>query len=645
MSSRQIQIVVGLLIVIAVGIGLVIFAERNRKIIAEKMGTVTIAGVETKKQQEPAKAEDKAEAEQVGEQTAESKQQTPEETEQEKATGAKPPPPSFDVARFEAAGDGVMAGLAVPGASVELLANGVPIATTTASETGEWVIVLEKPLAPGNHDLSLRSTKDDDEPSFSEEFIAVVIPENPTGEVLVVASKPGQASEILARPETAGKSEDDAPAMAEPSAGQAEDATGTDEMKVAKAEELAGDQPSSEPIGETEIAAAPADPQVAVEETTDSMAEARMPTSEADTGGAAEVDAGEEVARADTPPTVDNQPEISTGAASNETPTESLAAAEPAPRREATESTAAKAQRKQSDEGDDASGQVAESATPAEGADDIEVAAKPRDEDRQATATPQAVDDASSATVAPSDAQALEEVNKAAKQDRLPATKPEFDASDEKPPLAAETIEQNAGEPDVEVAASDQSEQPDAPKPDQREADVTLALDAVETEGEMVYAAGTGNPGSRVRVYVDNSLIGEATANNEGRWLLETPAEIPAGDVVVRADELKSNSSDVSQRAEVPFVKEVDAVALLPSSATAGGGASESVKPGRIAGPKSVIIRSGDNLWTISRRVYGRGIRYTTIYRANDDQIRSPHRIYPGQVFVIPEAEEGWVQQ
>jgi nucleoid-associated protein YgaU len=49
------------------------------------------------------------------------------------------------------------------------------------------------------------------------------------------------------------------------------------------------------------------------------------------------------------------------------------------------------------------------------------------------------------------------------------------------------------------------------------------------------------------------------------------------------------------------------------------------------------IIRRGDNLWTIARRVYGEGIKFTTIYEANTGQIRDPDRIYPGQVFDLPE--------
>ncbi|MGE6782099.1 LysM peptidoglycan-binding domain-containing protein [Ensifer adhaerens] len=51
----------------------------------------------------------------------------------------------------------------------------------------------------------------------------------------------------------------------------------------------------------------------------------------------------------------------------------------------------------------------------------------------------------------------------------------------------------------------------------------------------------------------------------------------------------------------------------------------------------SVIIRRGDTLWQISRRVYGAGLRYTTIYLANQDQIEDPDRIRPGQIFGVPD--------
>ncbi|WP_286964034.1 LysM peptidoglycan-binding domain-containing protein [Methylobacterium sp.] len=47
----------------------------------------------------------------------------------------------------------------------------------------------------------------------------------------------------------------------------------------------------------------------------------------------------------------------------------------------------------------------------------------------------------------------------------------------------------------------------------------------------------------------------------------------------------------------------------------------------------------GDNLWTISRRTYGEGERYTLIFDANQDQVRDPDLIYPGQVLVLPDKD------
>lgn len=55
---------------------------------------------------------------------------------------------------------------------------------------------------------------------------------------------------------------------------------------------------------------------------------------------------------------------------------------------------------------------------------------------------------------------------------------------------------------------------------------------------------------------------------------------------------------------------------------------------------RSVIIRRGDNLWKVSRRLLGAGHRYTTIYTANEEQISNPHLIFPGQVLDIPDEQE-----
>ena len=50
----------------------------------------------------------------------------------------------------------------------------------------------------------------------------------------------------------------------------------------------------------------------------------------------------------------------------------------------------------------------------------------------------------------------------------------------------------------------------------------------------------------------------------------------------------------------------------------------------------TALVTRGDSLWRISRKVYGRGTRYTQIYEANTNQIRNPKLIYPGQILVLP---------
>ena len=170
-----------------------------------------------------------------------------------------------------------------------------------------------------------------------------------------------------------------------------------------------------------------------------------------------------------------------------------------------------------------------------------------------------------------------------------------------------------------------------------------LSVDAVEAEGRTMYVAGAGDPGALVRVYVDGELVGEAQAGNGGRWLVEATRPLEEGEVTVRADQVDAGTANVEARAEVPFVRRLDMAALVPV-VRGGAGAAQSATGQALPSPTAAIIRRGDNLWTISRRTYGQGVRYTTIYKANQDQIRNPHLIYPGQVFMLPTGDRNWAQ-
>ena len=95
-------------------------------------------------------------------------------------------------------------------------------------------------------------------------------------------------------------------------------------------------------------------------------------------------------------------------------------------------------------------------------------------------------------------------------------------------------------------------------------------------------------------------------------------------------------------RAEVPFEREVEVAVLRPVAET--GGAEGATATGTMSNPTTIIIKRRDNLWRISRQLYGKGIRWSTIYQANKDQIRNPRWIYPGQVFVLPEGNAEWAE-
>lgn len=164
-----------------------------------------------------------------------------------------------------------------------------------------------------------------------------------------------------------------------------------------------------------------------------------------------------------------------------------------------------------------------------------------------------------------------------------------------------------------------------------------LTVEAVESENGKLYAAGTSAPGALLRVYVADQHAGDVDGNDNGSWLHESQTEVPVGSVEIRVDQVSRATGEVLARAAVTFEKAVEDEIVLSKV--------EEPKPGEAAQadgePRptpNVVIRKGDNLWNISRRLYGTGYRYTTIYQANRDQIRNPDLIYPGQVFLTPEA-------
>ncbi|MEI9411528.1 LysM peptidoglycan-binding domain-containing protein [Mesorhizobium salmacidum] len=214
-------------------------------------------------------------------------------------------------------------------------------------------------------------------------------------------------------------------------------------------------------------------------------------------------------------------------------------------------------------------------------------------------------------------------------------------------------------------------------------AEPKIVVEAVEIEGNKIFVAGLADPGRKVRAYANDILLGDAQTSSDGHFLVEATRDIPVGNYTIHVDGLDADGAKVVARAAVPFDREPgEAVAAVapaetkpaapaaaeapaaPAPAVAAAAPAETAPatgaPAAIAAatppsevpeivsPKlehadgAVIIRRNDTLWRISRRVYGHGTRYSTIYLANQDQIRNPNRIWPGQVFKVPEkSKEG----
>jgi nucleoid-associated protein YgaU len=218
-------------------------------------------------------------------------------------------------------------------------------------------------------------------------------------------------------------------------------------------------------------------------------------------------------------------------------------------------------------------------------------------------------------------------------------------------------------------------------------------IDAVEAEAGHLFVQGSGEPGANLDIYLNNAPMAGAKVGPDGRWSLTVRHGVTAGNYQVRVDQVGPGGKVVA-RAAAPFTYAPQTAAAsapsqgpsaagsgaapqegstsssaasagspgapsaqesgvatagqphagtagseAPVTAAAGAGQGGSAANPVIENIGTVTIVKGDNLWTISRHTYGHGIRYTVIYAANQDQIRDPDLIYPGQVFVLPPAK------
>ena len=489
---------------------------------------------------------------------------------------ADPTTPRFDVLRVEPDGSTVIAGNAVAGAKVEILNGGQVISSQTVDATGDFAAVLDQPLAPGDHSLQIRATAPDGKVVTSEEVATISVPEGGKGELLAMVSKPGEASRMITLPgsETAG----------------------------------------------TQTAAA----------TTDRVARPTAPAGSV------------------------TLPELPAAAS------ELAASAPPLPG--STETAAAPANQPSTD---------TQPALP--GATEVQVTAVELEGDRifvagkaPAGATVRGYADKALIGEATSDAggnfviegqMKLEVGNHIVEVELL-------DATGKVVVRASVPFERPAGEQVSVVAQTPNPAASTSASPDQVEFErLRISLTKAMTILENLFANGQKPALEQAAAARSATEIGlqsitgfRADANTAPEFAASVNAQsakakealallqaVPTGDVDALGTALPKLVALIRELlAEQTPVTVSQSAAVSTEAGTTAPAASDSSEPKTIQqaplapSDNSVIIRRGDTLWQISRRVYGQGVRYTTIYLANETTINNPDRIEPGQIFTVP---------
>lgn len=480
--------------------------------------------------------------------------------------------PRFDILRVEPDGSTVIAGNALPGAKVEILNGNEVISSQTVDGTGDFAAVLDQPLAPGDHSLQIRATAPDGNVVTSEEVATISVPEGGKGELLAMVSKPGEASRMITLPGSDNASTA-APAQLTAATAPAATAGGVALPELpAAASELA----TSAPVmpGSAETAAAPADQAT------------------------------------ETPASLPGATEVQVTAVEIEGDRIFVAGKAPA------------------------------GATVRGFADKAVIG--------------EAVSDTSGNFVIEGEMK-LEVGNHIIEVELL-------DATGKVVVRASVPFERPAGEQVSVVAQTAPAATAAAASPEQAEFErLRISLTKAMTILENLFANGqkpaleqAAAARSATEIGLQSIAAFRAGPNADPAFIAAVDAHAAkAREALALLQPIAAGDVDALGAVLPKLVALIRDLLNEPTPAATAAPAAEAAAPAQSAAaatsePKtiqqaplaqsdsSVIIRRGDTLWQISRRVYGQGVRYTTIYLANENQINNPDMIEPGQIFTVP---------
>ncbi|MDR6757344.1 nucleoid-associated protein YgaU [Mycoplana sp. BE70] len=605
--------------------------------------------------------------------------------------------PSFDLLRVEPDGSTVIAGHAEPNKELQILSGETVVATTEVGPSGDFAAVFDKPLAAGDHELALRILGEGGLAKTSQEVATISIPKDGSGELLAMVTKPGSASRlitVLQGPQGNVKtgvapsegSATDTAALPTPDAGVAGQAPGGAETPAATGDQA--DLPNVrisavELEGDKMFVAGTTKPDTLVRIYANDklLGEIKSdPQGRYVVDGQMSLPVGRHTIRADVMSQDGAKVELRASVPFDRPEGEQVAVvaqdqgtagqagttlgliddgAFDKLRAEANKAVALLS-------GLYANGNLpsAEELAAARSATEIALQslaaykAPPGGPGEVIAARVSAVaaDALAKLKALPADAatvgQSIAAIEASVKDALTPATNGNAAAKDvaQAPTvdigkLESEVAELNAKFSNLFAEGNAQADAIQASR-----SALTTALGRI-----TAYSAPTGTDADRLAL-VDKL---KAWAKSAEEALAKLPADAPkesyaqalatlkAAPPVVLSASAESAAATGSQAADagaVPPVadtKPADAgtqAAVTGTEAQASAEQPKTVEQAPLKESKtSVIIRRGDTLWQIARRVYGQGVRYTSIYLANEDQITNPDRILPGQIFGVPD--------
>ena len=595
--------------------------------------------------------------------------------------------PSFDLLRVEKNGSTLIAGHAQPDTTIEIFDGVIIVATTKAGSNGDFVAILEKPLSPGDHHLGIRSTGKDNKILVSAETGLVSVPVEKNGELLAMVMKPGEASRIVQKPAATKPAKKVVTAKLAPVPSTVAPATMPEEKAVEISNvtpetktEVALETPvtaqsKSPVIAKVEAASAPAmksvkEPVVVAKSETKPVAKIAIKDTEPT---AAKVEPAKDAApivvtkatkeqqiAALVPPKkpavkveLEKAPTIIVEAVEIDGPIMFIAGAAEPGRRVAVyvdnkfvgfvegsrEGRFLLEVERQLSRGEhlvradiyDAKGVAVASRA------EVPLIHEPEElaVDVAKVEKPQKVADKKAAPAKKIVEIAKVEVGKASAS---PSVTPV--AEPKKETVASSTPSASITKKTVKAIKVPLETTPETPK--KAEA-VQVAIAKVEEKPADKSVAMKPKTTPVVIEKTQPKKPVENPAENTVREVVKAiPAIAPEKPVLTKTVETaeKIIPAPVQPPVQAP-AKEMETAAQpvletkkeikVASAASVAAHARRVLRTG-----SSVIIRRGDSLWRISYRTYGRGIRYSTIYQANLSQLRSPHRIYPGQILKVP---------